>query len=161
MQQPQRTLHSATAAPTQPARQVAHPPQPGLGDPLLLQLDVGEHRFVRTTSAAHKALVSDILQRAHDRGDIYKSAYSGHYCVGCESYKDDEEMGPGNTCLMHRTECKLREEENYFFRLSKCAAAVPAVPPQPGGLAGVVSRPWHHGLKAACSADQAPATPSK
>ena len=84
------------------------------------QMDIGEHRFVRTTSPAHKALVSEVLQKAHDRGDIYKASYSGRYCVGCESYKDDEEMGPGHTCPTHRTECQLRQEENYFFRLSRC-----------------------------------------
>ena len=68
-------------------------------------MDISEHRFVRTTSAAHKA------------------SYSGYYCVGCEKYLDEEEMGPGHTCPPHRTVCKLREEENYFFRLSKCALA--------------------------------------
>lgn len=84
-------------------------------------MDISEHCFVRTTSAAHKALVSEVLQSAHDRGDIYKASYRGYYCVGCEKYLDEDEMGPGHTCPTHRTVCKLREEENYFFRLSKCA----------------------------------------
>ena len=26
------------------------------------------------------------------QGDIYKKAYSGHYCVGCEAYLGDDEM---------------------------------------------------------------------
>ena len=82
-------------------------------------MEVSPHRFVRTTSAAHKALVSKVLQRAHEAGDIYKAAYSGRYCVGCEKYMDEEELGPGNMCPTHRTEAKLRSEENYFFRLSR------------------------------------------
>ena len=83
-------------------------------------MDISQHRFVRTTSSAHKALVSRVLQKAHDKGDIYKAAYSGHYCVGCEKYMDEDEMVDDHLCPTHRTECKLREEENYFFRLSRC-----------------------------------------
>ena len=38
--------------------------------------------------------------------------------------QDEKEMGPDHSCPVHRTECKLRHEENYFFRLSKCALLV-------------------------------------
>ena len=83
-------------------------------------MDISEHRFVRTTAPSHKALVSRVLQMVHDKGDIYMAAYSGRYCVGCEEYKDEGEMVEGHLCPTHRTECKLREEENYFFKLSRC-----------------------------------------
>ena len=86
----------------------------------VLQLDISADRFVRTTQPVHKQLVTSLLQRVHDRGDIYKASYEGHYCVGCEKYMDEGEMAPGHICPAHRTECKLRKEENYFFKLSKC-----------------------------------------
>lgn len=43
----------------------------------------------------------------------------GWYCVGCEAYKDDSEMEGDHACPLHKTRCVEREEENYFFALSK------------------------------------------
>ena len=98
-----------------------------LNNGLVLQLDISADRFVRTTNPAHERLVAALLQKVHDQGDIYKATYEGHYCVGCESYKDDGEMTAGHICPIHRTECKLRHEENHFFRLSKCACLASAL----------------------------------
>ena len=44
---------------------------------------------------------------------------AGWYCVGCEQYKDEEEMAPGHVCPLHRAPCQERREENYFFALSR------------------------------------------
>ena len=51
-------------------------------------------------------------------GDIYKKAYKGLYCVGCEAFKDEKELVNGE-CPQHQKKPELVEEENYFFRLSK------------------------------------------
>ncbi len=51
-------------------------------------------------------------------GDIYKKKYRGLYCVGCESFYDEEELDEG-LCPEHRKRPETVEEENYFFRLSK------------------------------------------
>lgn len=53
-----------------------------------------------------------------ENGDIYKKAYTGFYCVGCEAFKTKEELVDG-LCQIHQTKPDLVEEENYFFRLSK------------------------------------------
>lgn len=82
-------------------------------------LDVLHDRFVRTTDSRHEKIVQDALQRVWDAGDVYKAAYRGKYCVGCEEYKDEKELEEGDLCPLHKTVCKEREEENYFFRLSK------------------------------------------
>ena len=52
--------------------------------------------------------------------DIYKKAYHGLYCVGCETFYETEELDEKGECLEHPGK-KLDEveEENYFFRLSK------------------------------------------
>ena len=44
---------------------------------------------------------------------------AGWYCVGCEQYKDEEEMAPGHVCPLHRAPCQERREENYFFALAR------------------------------------------
>ena len=54
-----------------------------------------------------------------DNGDIYKANYKGWYCVGCEEYKDEADMDENHNCPIHQKPCKEREEENYFFKLSK------------------------------------------
>lgn len=82
-------------------------------------LDVKYDRFVRTTEEKHEKMVQDAVQKVWDRGDVYKSTYRGKYCVGCEEYKDEKELEEGDLCPLHKTVCEDREEENYFFRLSK------------------------------------------
>lgn len=82
-------------------------------------LDVQYDRFVRTTDERHERMVQEAVQKVWDQGDVYKSTYRGKYCVGCEEYKDEKELEQGDLCPLHKTVCDEREEENYFFRLSK------------------------------------------
>lgn len=82
-------------------------------------MDISYDAWIRTTQPDHEALVAAFLGRVRESGDVYRDTYEGHYCVGCEKYMDDEEMGPDKTCLTHRTPCELRREENWFFRLSR------------------------------------------
>ena len=44
--------------------------------------------------------------------------YAGWYCVGCEEYKQDDEIDEQHNCPTHRKPCVHREEENFFFKLS-------------------------------------------
>ena len=52
--------------------------------------------------------------------DIYKKAYKGLYCVGCEAFYTREDLNENGECFEHGGK-KLEEieEENYFFALSK------------------------------------------
>jgi methionyl-tRNA synthetase len=59
------------------------------------------------------------LQKLYDNGDIYQDKYKGLYCVGCEEYKNAEDLEPGNVCPLHKKECENIEEEIYFFKLGK------------------------------------------
>ncbi|DBA97107.1 TPA: hypothetical protein ACH3X1_014878 [Trebouxia sp. C0004] len=85
---------------------------------LWTQLDISYDSFIRTTDKRHEALVEQLLQRVWDKGDIYKAKYKGWYCVGCEEYKQDDEIDAQHNCPVHRKPCVHREEENFFFRLS-------------------------------------------
>lgn len=74
-----------------------------------MQLDISHDRFVRTTEARHEAVVRALLARVWD-ADVRKAAYRARYCVGCEEFKDDDDLDDDGNCLVHRTPCPEREE---------------------------------------------------
>src|ERR671914_1120624 len=73
--------------------------------------------FIRTTDQGHKRFVQEFVQRIYDNGDIYEDTYAGLYCVGCEAFKNEDELVDGK-CPEHDTVPEWIEEKNYFFRLS-------------------------------------------
>jgi methionyl-tRNA synthetase len=84
------------------------------------QLQITHDRFIRTTDPRHGAIVAEFFQRVWDNGDIYLSQQQGHYCVACEEFKDAKELLEGDRCAIHTNRAvEWRDEENYFFRLSK------------------------------------------
>lgn len=95
--------------------------------------------FIRTTSNRHKITVQNVLQKCFDKGDIYEGEYEGMYCVGCESFKKDEDLVFRNKtswdtfpvsdkvkvseniekiCPDHLTTPDQIKEKNYFFKLT-------------------------------------------
>ncbi len=75
-------------------------------------------QFVRTTEARHVEAAQEMWRRCEAKGDIYKKAYEGLYCVGCEKFLTQKEIVDGK-CHIHGKEPVLLKEENYFFRFSK------------------------------------------
>lgn len=88
-------------------------------DALWGALNIGYDHFVRTTNNHHAKVVKQFMQRVWDNGDIYKSVYQGLYCFACEEYKDEKDLLENNVCPTHLKTCSHRNEENYFFALSK------------------------------------------
>lgn len=83
------------------------------------RLDVSCDDFIRTSSdPRHAQCVHHIWNACAKRGDLYRKAYSGLYCVGCEQFYTAEELTDG-LCPEHRTAPERVEEENWFFRLSR------------------------------------------
>jgi methionyl-tRNA synthetase len=77
--------------------------------------------FIRTSAQdRHRAGVEKLWKACDQNGDIYKKAYRGLYCVGCEQFYTEGELVDG-LCPEHLTPPTLVEEENYFFRLSRYA----------------------------------------
>ena len=72
--------------------------------------------YIRTTSPRHKQGVQALWKRIQDAGFIYKSHYTGQYCVSDELYVDS--VGPGAPCPECGRPTETVKEENYFFRLS-------------------------------------------
>jgi methionyl-tRNA synthetase len=82
------------------------------------ELNVQPDRFIRTTDADHMAVVTRVLQKIYDAGDIYFSEYEGLYCFGCERFYGERELVDGK-CPDHETEPELIQEANYFFQMSR------------------------------------------
>ncbi len=84
-------------------------------------LNIKNDDFIRTTDPRHEKVVQEVFRRLMASGDIYKGEYEGWYCVPCETYVPEAQMGEGQTCPdCHRPLTKMTEE-TYFFRLSKYA----------------------------------------
>ncbi|MGI5897905.1 MAG: methionine--tRNA ligase [Candidatus Dojkabacteria bacterium] len=73
--------------------------------------------FYRTSTPEHVQIAQKFWEICEENGDIYKKKYKGHYCVGCERFITEKELVDGK-CPDHGTVPELKEEENYFFKLS-------------------------------------------
>lgn len=83
---------------------------------LARDLNISEHRFVRTTDTDHIKAVQHFWQVCQK--DIYKKQYEGLYCTGCEAFVKKSQLQDGK-CPAHECAPEKLEEENYFFALSK------------------------------------------
>ncbi|MBK5110893.1 MAG: methionine--tRNA ligase [Thermoleophilia bacterium] len=74
--------------------------------------------FIRTTDRGHIDRVQEVVNRVRENGYVYQGTYEGWYCPRCADFKSENEIGPGDTCLIHETLLQREEEENWFFKLS-------------------------------------------
>ena len=81
-------------------------------------LEIDYDSYVRSTDDEHIKNVQEIFKQLQDSGDIYKDVYKGHYCTPCEAYWTDSQLVEG-MCPDCAREVEYREEESYFFKLSK------------------------------------------
>ena len=90
----------------------------GLFHDLWPELNVQYSQFIRTTDPKHIDIVTRILQKIYDAGDIYFAEYEGLYCVGCERFYQERELVDGK-CPDHDKAPELIKESNYFFKMSQ------------------------------------------
>jgi len=84
------------------------------------KLDIQHDRFIRTTDLRHQAIVNEFFKRVWDNGDIYLGQQKGWYCVSCEEFKEERDLLSDHYCPLHpNKQVEWRDEENYFFALSK------------------------------------------
>lgn len=92
---------------------------------LWTQLGIQYDQFIRTTSPRHEAMVQVFFQKLWDNGDVYLGQQQGWYCVSCEEFKEERELLDDHHCPLHPTKkVEWRDEQNYFFRLSKYQQAL-------------------------------------
>ena len=82
------------------------------------KLNISNDCFIRTTEARHHDVVQAVFRKMKAKGDVYKGAYTGLYCEGCEDFLRERDLKDGK-CPSHQREPRTVQEENYFFRLSK------------------------------------------
>jgi methionyl-tRNA synthetase len=83
------------------------------------KLDISYDRWILTTEERHFRASQEMIRRAQERGDIYKSIYAGWYCPNCNTFYSDEELIDGRCPLHPSLTPEWLEEENYFFALSR------------------------------------------
>ncbi|MEX0939828.1 MAG: methionine--tRNA ligase [Candidatus Babeliales bacterium] len=77
------------------------------------------NKFIRTTDPEHIKAVQYWIKKLLEKGDIYKSMYSGWYCTPCETFVTDEaESNEAPLCSSCNRQTNRVSEESYFFRLS-------------------------------------------
>jgi methionyl-tRNA synthetase len=82
------------------------------------RLGISNDFFIRTTDPRHEAKVQEVLTRVKDKGHVYEGTYDGWYCPRCAEFKTEDQIGPDNTCLIHKIPLTREREDNWFFRLS-------------------------------------------
>lgn len=80
--------------------------------------------FIRTSEPRHHDTTKDMLQRAYDNGDIYKSTYAGYYSVRNEAFIQEDEIEKHEDGSFKDSSIEWIEEENYFFTLSNYTEAL-------------------------------------
>ena len=80
--------------------------------------------FIRTTEDRHSNGVHAFLLQLKESGYIYEGVYEGHYCTGCEAFKEDDELDEAGCCPIHKTKADFLKEKNWFFKLSELAPKV-------------------------------------
>lgn len=91
---------------------------------LYQKLDISYDQFIRTSDKnIHWPGAIEMWNRLVTAGDLYKSSYTGLYCVGHEAFMTEKELVDG-VCPDHGTAPEKVIEENWFFRLSKYAPQI-------------------------------------
>ena len=81
------------------------------------ELHVDYQDFIRTTEPRHVRTVQTVLQRLWDKGEIYKDAYKGWYCIPDERFWTEKDLVDAK-CPDCGRPVTLISETNYFFRMS-------------------------------------------
>jgi methionyl-tRNA synthetase len=80
-------------------------------------LEISYDDFIQTSEPRHHQGCQKFIQKVFDNGHIYKGAYEGWYCEGCEAFKTEKELEVGK-CPIHQTPAVKRSEPCYYFALS-------------------------------------------
>jgi methionyl-tRNA synthetase len=83
------------------------------------KLGISNDDFIRTTEERHIEVTQHFFKTLLEKGDIYKGNYEGWYCVPCETYVPDAQIGDEKVCPDCKRPLSRMSEESYFFRLSE------------------------------------------
>ncbi len=81
-------------------------------------LNIAPDDFIRTTEKRHTDAVKLFFEKLKASGKLYEADYEGWYCIGCESFKKEEDLVNG-LCPLHNRKPEWIKEKNWFFKLSE------------------------------------------
>jgi methionyl-tRNA synthetase len=85
----------------------------------VVQLNISNDDYIRTTEPRHKEVVQAILSKLHAAGHFYKAPYKGFYSTKEETFLTEKDRQPdGNFAPVWGQVVEL-VEENYYFRLKE------------------------------------------
>jgi len=85
---------------------------------LCKRLNISNDDYIRTTQDRHKKVVTDILQKLYDKGEIYKADYNGYYSQRQEQFVTEKEKVDGKWPDIYGNVEEV-VETNYFFKLAQ------------------------------------------
>lgn len=86
---------------------------------LCKQLLISNDDFIRTSEERHKEVVRQILEKLHEKGDIYQADYQGFYSVRQEQFVTEKEKEADGSWPELFGEVVEISETNYFFKLGQ------------------------------------------
>lgn len=86
---------------------------------LLVDLNITNDDFIRTTEKRHKDVVQKFLQQLFETGLIYKAEYTGYYSVRQEQFVLEKDKNPDGSWPELFGEVNEITESNYFFKLAQ------------------------------------------
>lgn len=84
------------------------------------QLSISYDAWAATTEQKHRRVVQEILSDLVARDWLYKASYSGYYSIRQEQFLTDKERSEDGSFGPEWGEVVFFEEENWYFRLSRC-----------------------------------------
>ena len=85
---------------------------------LCCRIDLSHDDFIRTTEERHGKVCREFWRVLDAGGDIHFGRYSGRYCLLCENFYTASQA-PDGVCPHHGGELEVKEEEGYFFNMSR------------------------------------------
>ncbi|MFI0348493.1 MAG: methionine--tRNA ligase [Chthoniobacterales bacterium] len=84
------------------------------------ELSISYDDWAATTDVRHSTAVQKILTHLLENDWLYKATYQGYYSVRQEQFLTDKERGADGEFGVEWGEVVFLEEENWYFRLSRC-----------------------------------------
>lgn len=82
-------------------------------------MEISNDDFIRTTQQRHIKVVQKVFDTFFKQDDVYLGKYEGWYCIPCESFWTDVQVGENHICPDCGREVEKEKEECYFFKTSK------------------------------------------
>ncbi len=82
-------------------------------------MEISNDDFIRTTDPKHVELIQKVFSHMIKNDDVYLGSYKGWYCIPCESFWTDTQVGEEKLCPDCGRPVVREEEACLFFKTQK------------------------------------------